>query len=107
MKTLTCSRLGIMLHLEIQNGKKAMKTSNFQKYIRGTTACMKILAIDTKGCGQLTSNDTYFADSWFSSIKIDEEVMAEGVDYCGPVKTSQKDFCLPTLELFMNNWPVG
>ena len=69
MKNLACSRLGTMLHLEIQKGEEAMKTSNFQKDLGGTTLCMKRLAIDTKGCGQLTSNDTYFPDIWFSSVK--------------------------------------
>ena len=69
MSNVACLRLGKMLHLEIQKGKEVMKTSNFQKGIGGTTVCMKRLAIVNKGCVQLTSNDTYFADSWFSSIK--------------------------------------
>ena len=93
-----------MLKLEIQKGKEAMKTSKFKKYLGGTTACMKRLAIATKGCGQLTSNYTYFADSWFSSVKTSEGVMAAGVDYCGPVKTSHKGFCLFTLEKLMKDW---
>ena len=58
MKNVACSILRTMLHIEIQNGKEAMKTSKFQKYIGGTAACMKRLAIDTEGCGQLTSNDS-------------------------------------------------
>ena len=66
---------------------------------------MKRLAISTKGCGQLTSNDTYFYDSWFSSVKPAEEMAAAGVDYCGPVKTSHKGFCLSTLEKLMKDWP--
>ena len=33
--------------------------------------------------------------------------MADGVDYCGPVKTSHKDFCLATLEKLMKDWPGG
>ena len=45
-----------MLHLEIQKRKETMKTSELQKYLRGTAVCMKRLAMDTKGCGQLTSN---------------------------------------------------
>ena len=53
-----------------------MKKSTFQVELGGTAACMKILAIATKGCGQLTSNDTYFADSWFSSVKTAEEMAA-------------------------------
>ena len=69
-----------MLHLEIQKGEEAMKTSEFEKYLGVTDACMKILSINTKGCGQLTSNDTYFADSWFSYVKAAEEEMAVGVD---------------------------
>ena len=39
-----------------------MKTSNFQKDLGGTTACMRRLYIATKGFGRLTLNDTYFAD---------------------------------------------
>ena len=68
---------------------------------------MKRLAIDTKGFGQLTSNYTYFADIWFSSVKTAEGMIAAGVDYCGPEKTSHKGFCLATLEKLMKDWPGG
>ena len=54
-----------------------MKTLNFQKYLGGTAACTKILTMDTYGCGQLKSNYTYFADTWFSEVKTAEEAMAE------------------------------
>ena len=92
MKNVACSRLGTMLHLEIQKGKEATKKSKFQNVLGGTAACMKRRAISTKGCGQLTSNDTYFSDRWFSSVKTSEEMAAAGVDHCGPVKTSHKGF---------------
>ena len=98
MKNAACLMLGAMLHLEIQKGKEAMNMSKFQKYLGVTTACMKRLDITNKGCGQLTSNDTYFSDSWFSSVKTTEEVMASGVEYCGTVKTIHKVFCIATLE---------
>ena len=68
---------------------------------------MKRLAIATKGCGQLTSNDKYFADSWFSSVKTSEEMAAAGANYCGPARTSHKGFCLDTLEKLMKDWPGG
>ena len=58
MRNEACLRLGTMLHLEIQNWEEAMKTSKFEKELGGTTACMKIIVIDNKGCGQLTSNET-------------------------------------------------
>ena len=94
MKNVTCSRLGMMLHLEIKKGKEATKISKLKKVQGGTDACMKRLAVATKGCGQLTSNDTYFADSWFSYAKTAEEMAAAEVGYCGPAKMSHKGFCL-------------
>ena len=81
--------------------------SKFKKYPGGTTEYMRIIAISTKGCGQLTSNDTYFADSWFSSVKTADEMAAAGVDYCGLVKKSHKGFCLATLEKLIKDWPRG
>ena len=84
-----------------------MKTSKFQKYLGGTTACINGLDIATKGCGQLTSNITYFSDIWFSSVKTVEDMVAAGVNYCGPTKRSHKDFCLATLEKLVKDWPGG
>ena len=60
-----------------------------------------------KRCVQLTPNDTYFADCWFSGLKTAEQMMAEGVDYCGSVKTSHKGSCLATLENLMTYCPRG
>ena len=33
--------------------------------------------------------------------------MAAGVDYCGPLKTNYKGFCIATLENLMKNCPEG
>ena len=68
---------------------------------------MKRIAIGTKRFGQLTSNDKYFADIWFGSIKHAREMAAAGVDYCGSVKMSHKGFCLTTLETLLKYWPGG
>ena len=107
MKNVACSKLGAMLHLDIQKGEGSMKTSTFKNYIGGTASCMRIIMMATKGCGKLTSNDTHFADSWFSGVKKVEEAMAEGVDYCGLEKTIHKGFCLATLEKLIKYWPGG
>ena len=107
MKNVACSRLVTMLHLEIQKGKEAMKTPEFKKYLRGTAVCMRRLAMDTKGCGQLTLNYTYFANICISSVKTAGKAMATGVNYCGPEKTSHKGFCLYTLEKLTKDFPVG
>ena len=63
--------------------------------------------MDTKGCGQLTSNDTYFSDSWFSGVKTSEEEIYKEVDHCGTVKTSHKGFCLYRLEKLIEYWTGG
>ena len=107
MRHMECSRLGMILHLDIQKGKEAMKLSHFQKYIRSTAACMKRLMMDTKGCGNMTSNDTYVSYSWFSSVKMAKEAMATGVDYSGLAKKIHRFFCQATLENLMKYCPVG
>ena len=72
MKNVACSRLDTVLHLDIQKGKEAMKTSELKKDLGDTAACMKRQSIATNGCGQLKSIDTYFTDSLFSSVKTAE-----------------------------------
>ena len=94
MKNVVCSRLGKMLQLDNQKGKEATETLNFQKDILGTAACMKRIMMATKGGDQLTSNCTCFADSWFSGVKMAEEAIVLGVDYCGPAKTSHMVFSI-------------
>ena len=79
-----------MLYPEIQKGKEAMKSSDFKQNIGRTDACMKRITKATKGYGKMSLNYTLFADSWFSRVKKAGEVMAEGVDYCDPTKTSHK-----------------
>ena len=78
-----------------------------QQKTRGTTECMKRIMMDTKGFGQLTSNDTYFSDIWFSVVKMAEETIDEGVDYYGLLKMSHKVFCLATLEKLIKYLPGG
>ena len=53
---------------------------------------MKKLMRGTKGCGQLSSNDTYFADICFSGVKTAEEAIFEVVYYCRKLNTSHKVF---------------
>ena len=81
-----------MLYLEIKFWEEAMKTLEFQQEIGGTASCMKIIMKATKGCGELSSNNTYSSDRFFSGLKTAEESSAEGVDYCGLLKTSRKVF---------------
>ena len=107
MKNVECLRLWKVLHLDIQKGEEAMKISEFQKYLGGNAVCMERLVMATSGCGQLTSNDTYLSDSWFSYVKNSGGAISARVDYYGPVNTSHRGFCLATLENLMKYWPGG
>ena len=107
MNNMECTRLGTMLYLDIQKWKENMKTSEFQKNLGVTAACMNRLAMAAKGCVQMTSNYTYFYGSRFSYVKTAEEAIAAGFDYCGTAKTSYKEFCLAILENLMKYWPGG
>ena len=51
----------------------------------------------TKGCGQMSSNKNFFAEIWFSGVKTEEEINAEGVEYCRPVEKIPEEFLLATL----------
>ena len=51
MKNVACSRLWTMLHLDIQKGEEAIKTSKFTNFLVGITAYMNRIAIAHKGCG--------------------------------------------------------
>ena len=51
---------------------------------------MKKMAKTTEGCGQLSSNDTLFADIWFGVVKAVQEANAEVLECYGLVKKSRK-----------------
>ena len=92
--------------MDIQKGKEAMNTTKFQKYLVGTTACMKRLAMATKGCGQLTSNDTYFADSRFIYVKTAEDMVDIGCNrfQIGREKTQPHALCFPMKRGFIDRF---
>ena len=84
-----------------------MNIPEFQQNIGETAECIKGINNSGKGCGQLSSNDTLFSDSLFRGVKKLEEKNAEGVYYCGPANTSQKGYCLYTLERLLKEWTGG
>ena len=69
-----------------------MKTLEFQWYIGGTAACMKITTKTNKECVQMSSKNTFFSENWFNGLKTEEEENSQGVYYCGPTKMKNKGF---------------
>ena len=60
-----------------------------------------------KGVVKCHKQTPSFADIWFIVVKISKEDNTQGVDYCWPVKTSNKGFLLDTLEKLLKQWPEG
>ena len=70
-------------------------------------AFMKIIRRVKKGFVKLSSNDTYFSYIWLSRVLKYEEVITEGVYYCGQLKTSHKGSCLSAFKKNMKKWTGG
>ena len=98
-------RLVTMIYLETL--KEYIKILKFQQDIGVTDACMGRIIKATKGCGQLSSNDTFFADIWFRIVKALLEENTEGEYYYGPLKTSYKGFFLATLGKLLKEFLEG
>ena len=64
-----CSRLLTMLNLDIQKWKDAMKALADQQDIGGMDVSMESILKSNKDFGQLSSNNTFFADIWFRGLK--------------------------------------
>ena len=79
----------------------------FKRYIGGKSAWMKRIAKANKGCDHKLSNKTFCSDICLIRVKKVEEANADGVGYCGPVKTIHKGFFLAAFEKSMKYWPVG
>ena len=69
-----------------------MRESYFKQDIGGMAACMKKIMEDTKGFGQLSPNNTFFADIRFIGVKTSEEKSIEGLDYHGLGRQATRDF---------------
>ena len=60
LKNMVCYRLGTVFYLYMQKWDQAMKKSEFKPDMGGTADCMNRTTEAIKGCGQLSSNNTFF-----------------------------------------------
>ena len=68
---------------------------------------MKRIMRVIQGLDKILSKYTNFFDRWFIGVKTAKYEMAEGVDYCGPVKKIHKGFFLATFKNIMKDWTGG
>jgi Transposase IS4 len=110
LKSVADVETGVMLALEIQEGKEPMKLKKYFSDYGATTACTLRLVDLSAHCGQVdkdSGGELFFADSWFASVKTARQCKAKGHDFIGPVKTSHRLYPKQEIEMMMANWPGG
>ena len=99
---VACSVKGVIILLDIQQGKEEMKSIRYHLELGDTAACTKIFMGDKTGLGQryLKESTKYFFifNSWLLSKNSVEAAASIGVDLIGMVKTNTKGFCKATVE---------
>ena len=98
MKALACGETGIILKLDIMEGREANRRKDFsQEYGEGTAVTLR-LTKEYYGTGRVVH-----ADSAFSSVKTLLALRERGLFFMGMIKTAHKEFPLA----FLKSWANG
>ena len=94
LKTLADTESGVMLCLEMCEGKEAMSSKKYRPDLGSSVATTRRLVEDSgiSGTGRIVCGD-----SWFASLKTAAELMNDGVYFIGNVKTAHS--CFPKQHL--------
>ena len=86
-KTVADVESGILLYIELQEGKHRMQAMEYTETYQATTAC-------TLRCCKnwFKSNAAVIGDSWFASVQTAVALAANGLHFIGNVKTATKGF---------------
>ena len=112
-KTVCDGSTGMLLHLEIQEGKVRMQRKKFVNSFPATTACtLRMMSNMEVGELELADNAklrrAVTADSWFASrataIAMQEKL---GLDITGPVKTATKGFPIEAMRWTLKDMSRG
>lgn len=115
-KSTACSKTGMLLHLEIQQGKYNMKKLPYYNELGATAACSLQMAEATKYSAQekfqsnsktTTPREIYYGNSWFASVKLAEKLACKNLEFGGIVKTNSSCFPKEEVEALMKDWPSG
>ena len=92
VKTIADVASGIMINLEINEGKEAMKEKRWQRELGAGTATTLRLSEPWHGSGRIVCGD-----SWFASVKTAVQMHQIGLFFTGIVKTAFTKFPLKSL----------
>ncbi|KAL1528519.1 hypothetical protein AB1Y20_009862 [Prymnesium parvum] len=93
MKTVGDALSGVMIQMEICEGKEPMKLKEFSREWGATTACTMRLFKPWFGSGRVAA-----ADSWFSGVKTTFALVSNGLHHVGDVRTNSSLFCKDALQ---------
>jgi Transposase IS4 len=106
---------GCMIHLELQEGKEAMRGKEHVSSLGGTAACTLRMAEQTEHNGQnerpnahhATPGGLWKGDSWFGSVKAAEAMAKHGKGLVAQIKTNHAGSPKKELEALMKDWAAG
>eukprot|EP00951_Prasinocladus_malaysianus_P014339 scaffold108899_cov15-Prasinocladus_malaysianus.AAC.1 len=105
-KTSCDGHTGVMLHLEIQEGKDPMRLKPHSQELGVTSACSLRVA---QGGTQGHAGHTVLGDSWFASVKASTAVAMKknGLDFIGVVKQGHARYPKTFIESTLQTMPAG
>jgi hypothetical protein len=118
LKVVACSKIGLCLFLEVQEGKEPMRVKEFTDEFKVTAACTLRLGKYTsrKFCEKSDNNqnnnqtvkNTYTGDSWFGSVELcTQYVLRLNNNFIGVIKNSHSLYPKAFLEDTMKEWGGG
>jgi hypothetical protein len=116
-KAICCAVTAMMIWIELQRGRDAMRAAEFAATSGVTAACTMRGARDSKryvGYGDVDEddpndpNEVFFGDSWFSSVETTCQLWNRfKCRYGGILKTNHSRFPKAWIEKTMKDWPAG
>lgn len=91
-KTIADVQSGIMIGMEINEGKDAMQQKTWQREFGAGTATTLRLTRPWHGTGRIV-----IGDSWFASVKTATELQKRGLHFMGIVKTATRNYPIKEL----------
>jgi hypothetical protein len=106
-KHIACGLLGILICLEIQRGKEAMKTKEFNASFGATAGCTMRLAQLAAPVQQGEGKSLVEGDAWFGSVTCAVELALRHYNCVLQIKTNSSLFPKAYIETALENAPGG
>ena len=126
LQVVCCAETGVMIYMEIQRGKDAMRKQKYSALLGATAGCTLRLAEGSAYCGQSNQErvtakekfkpNLFVCDAWFGSVVMAEHMKTlcqtttgeyKGHEVIAAVKSNHSRFPKAELEEKMKGYPSG